>query len=116
MLMFKSEQEFVIRGIEYYIHRFCPRPAPVWPKKYFLYRSYVRWAADEAIDYVLVHKYISPMIALEEFLKKLDNFSCSGKDVDVRYIFSIAYDTVQDIIDFISYVYCGGINCFLKGV
>lgn len=108
--MISQGQAFVIRGVRSYIRRYCSKPAPIWPKREFINKAYIRWTADEMIDYLLNHGFHHPMYALEEFLKKMDQYSCVGKDVDNRYIFSIAYDAAQDIIDYVSYVYCGGMD------
>jgi hypothetical protein len=103
--MLSREQEFVIRGIRSYIRRYFPKPAPIWPKREFFCRAYERWTADELIEYIVNHVDYSPIYAMKECLKKFDDFACAGsKDIDHRYIFSIAYDTAQDIIDYVSYL------------
>ncbi len=59
--------------------------------------SYSRWAADEIIHELEMNKDIPPLIILEEFRNKMDDYAC--ENLRNSFIFSEAYDVVTIIID-----------------
>lgn len=59
--------------------------------------SYSIWATGELLRYVLKRRTIPPIDAIEEFISKMDGYSClNGKS---SYIFSVAHDVAEDILD-----------------
>lgn len=74
-------------------------------KKYiYLNHCYVLWAFDEIEQYLMVHEKTpvgtDAFAILEEFANKMDLFACQAKTDDARFIFSTAYDVVEDFISF----------------
>lgn len=68
-----------------------------WKASRFSQLSYSRWAANEVLIYVTKRKNISPIIAVEEFIAKVDKYSCMN--AKHSYPFSIAHDIATDILD-----------------
>lgn len=69
----------------------------------FDFLSYKRWALFELRDYIITnldsrmnHKELT-----EKFRKILDHYACIAKNEDAKIMFSVAYDTVTDILDMI---------------
>lgn len=89
----------VISVIEEYMFDLF-EPGRNWPKYEFRKRSYGRWAAEEILKSVQLHRDISPIQVVEEFVRRTDNFS--GIEHDERndsFIFSVAHDVATDILD-----------------
>lgn len=89
-----------IRAIESYI-RDLGEPQMHWKKSRRDQRIYSRWAANELLGYVIFHKEISPLQAVEDFMRKMDSFACLNQKNS--FIFSVAYDTAADILDLLIY-------------
>lgn len=68
-----------------------------WRMSRFEQCSYSRWAANEVLKYVRSHRDISPIMAIEEFIAKMDYFSCLNPNSS--YSFSVAHDIAEDILD-----------------
>lgn len=62
--------------------------------------SYKRWTVFELRDFAMRQPYeMRPVDIVEKFRKMADNFACSNKAEDIKFIFSVAYDTATDILD-----------------
>lgn len=59
----------------------------------FKQRSYSRWTADEILKSLYDNHFIPPLVVVEKFRDKMKHYS------QFNIIFSIAYDTAQDIIE-----------------
>lgn len=72
-------------------------------KTTFDFLSYKRWALFELRDYIIANldSKLAPTELTEKFRKQLDNFACRARSDDGKIMFSIAYDTVTDILDMI---------------
>lgn len=72
-------------------------------KTTFDFLSYKRWALFELRDYIIANldSRMSPSELTEKFRKLLDHYACLAKNDDAKIMFSIAYDTVTDILDMI---------------
>ena len=83
----------VIRG---YISR-LNNPTRNWRNSNFKQISYSKWAAKEVLKYVKEHDSIPVTIAIEEFIRKMDKYSCMNSNTS--YMFSVAHDIAVDILD-----------------
>lgn len=63
----------------------------------FAQESYSRWAAKELIACLEKNPTTPPLLVIEEFRDKMDRYACQNKDSS--YIFSVAYDMAEYIID-----------------
>lgn len=70
-------------------------------KEYFYYETYLRWSIDEVKKYLDDHRGKDPIDILEEFKHKMNTFACESKTETSNFIFSVAYDLVTDVIDYI---------------
>lgn len=68
-----------------------------WTKDERRQASYSKWAAEEAIRKMRDNPKTPPLIILEDFKEELDEYSC--KNTYTSFIFSVAKDTIQWIID-----------------
>lgn len=62
--------------------------------------SYTDWAAKEVLLYIHKRQDITPLEAIEEFIVLMDEYSCV--DPETSFIFSVAHDVAENIIDYIS--------------
>lgn len=68
-----------------------------------MYHSYSVWAAREILRYVGARYDTPPLISLDDFIEKMDDWSCrNGKQ---SYMFSVAHDIAQDIYDYLTTQY-----------
>jgi hypothetical protein len=63
-------------------------------------RSLSRWAVDEILIELKKNDGQSPMDILERLRKKWDDIACSKKG-EVGRAYSVAYDTITDVIDYL---------------
>ena len=66
-------------------------------KEYFKQYSYSKWAAGELITAILDHPDTPPLFTIEDFIHKMNKFSCVYGHED--NMFSVAYDVGYDIYD-----------------
>ena len=66
-------------------------------KKFFLARSYARWAIKELIKILSSNEKISPLSVVEKFRHQMDTYACRKKITSC--IFSTAYDVADDILN-----------------
>lgn len=77
-----------------------------YPKRYygrksieFDYESYRRSALLE-IKMALIREYKKdPILVVEEFRSKVDNFACKTKNGTANFMFSTYYDIATDVLD-----------------
>lgn len=67
-------------------------------KQYFKQESYSRWAAYELIVR-LKDRSKPPTMIVEDFIRTMDSYSCVSQDSS--FIFSVAKDTAEYILDLI---------------
>lgn len=65
--------------------------------EYFRQQSYTRWALQEILRRLETDRVTPPLIVIEEFADEMDRYSCCNPYTS--YIFSVAKDTAQWIID-----------------
>ncbi len=63
----------------------------------FAQRSYSNWAAKELLRYIESRKSYPPLLALEDFKDRMDKYSCLNPNTS--YIFSVAYDMAEYVIN-----------------
>lgn len=73
------------------------KPTHNWRTSKFEQTSYSKWAAKEVLKYVNEHDTMPPVMAIEEFIRKMDKYSCLNKHTS--YMFSVAHDIAEDILD-----------------
>lgn len=88
-----NEQAIVI--IKNYMKR-LNRPNRSKKILHFEQLSYSRWAANELLNCVMEQNSKSPVRIIEEFISKMDTYSCMN---GASFIFSVAHDTAEDILD-----------------
>lgn len=68
-------------------------------KRYFAFESYERWAIKEVNRLFSIHPEVSPIVLVEDFRAKMDEFACRAKTGNASIMFSVAYDTATDILN-----------------
>lgn len=89
-----NEQAILI--VKNYIKR-LKRPNSSKKILYFEQLSYSRWAADEILRCFMNQNTRSPVDIIEEFISKMDMYSCVNGNAS--FMFSVAHDTAEDILD-----------------
>lgn len=73
-------------------------PRNHYQRSQFKQSSYSIWAANEVLNYIREHESIRPTsIVIEDFIRKMDEYSC--KNSINSFIFSVAHDIAEDILD-----------------
>lgn len=62
-----------------------------------LQESYSKWAAREILVRLIKEKETPPLVVIEQFRDKMDEYSC--RNLNTSYMFSVAKDTAEWIID-----------------
>lgn len=71
-----------------------------WRDDDFLQDSYTKWSCKEIIKQLKSNPDRPPLQTLEDFLTKMDKYSAElSRSDQSSYMFSVAYDTTQWIID-----------------
>lgn len=91
------DRNYILSVIQEYAGERLKEPRYRLPKGYFEQRSYQKWAVDEMIRSVEGESLILPLAAVEQFARKMDQFS-RGKKKE-RMMFSIAHDVAKDILE-----------------
>lgn len=68
-----------------------------WRRYTFAQVSYSRWAASTLIKELESHPKDPPLLVVEKFRDKMNEYSLLNRNTS--YIFSVAYDVAQDIVD-----------------
>lgn len=72
-------------------------PRNHYQRSQFKQSSYSIWAANEVLKYIKDHSSLPPVIAIEDFIYKMDIYSCTNPNNS--FIFSVAHDIAEDILD-----------------
>jgi hypothetical protein len=67
-----------------------------WTSAYFAQRSYAKTAARDILE-LLENSSEPPLVVIETYRDKMDEYACLN-EVN-SFIFSVAYDTAENIID-----------------
>lgn len=65
----------------------------------FEQQSYARSAMDEICFYLMEHENENPITAVENFRRMVDCFACETKNENSKFMFSVYYDVVSDVLD-----------------
>ncbi len=68
-----------------------------WKKTDFKQLSYSKWAAEEILRDIEREKSTPPLVVIENFIRKMDEYSCMNEKAS--FIFSAAHDTAEHILD-----------------
>ena len=71
----------------------------LWQTDEYKQEVYSLWAARELLNELRKNKGKPPLIAMEDFRDKMDQYSCMNPATS--FIFSVAKDTVEMFIDMI---------------
>ncbi len=86
----------VIRIVQEYLDESLTKIS-FWQGYSLAQSSYSRWAATELLKILQDKENIPPLIILEDFKSQMDNYACMNRASS--YIFSVAYDMAECIID-----------------
>jgi len=89
--------DIAISKIMKYIDEYCFEPGAKWLDEYFAQRSYSNWAAYEILELIMDHPFDSPSLLIDDFILKMELYSCIGNVFERKIIFSIAKDTAEHI-------------------
>ena len=88
----------VVNIIEVYIKTFLDRTANTYDEL-FAYNSYSKFAARNMISILKNHQEVSPLILMEEYRDKLEDYS--KLNTNSNYIFETEKRTIEDIIRYL---------------
>lgn len=88
--------ESAIQTVKEYIADLKP-PKYRLKRSFFEQKTYSIWAAKEVLQYLWSHPDTPPIIAIEEFIEKMDKYSLKNRESS--FIFSVAHDIAEDILD-----------------
>lgn len=71
--------------------------AYLWQKPSFKQNSYAKWAANELLECIRNRPTTSVIVTIEDFIRRMDRYSCMN--LKNSYMFSVAHDTAEDILD-----------------
>lgn len=94
--------EVAIYKIMGYIENALFEPRYRWSESVFKERSYSRWAAFEILERIMDRPFTPPDLIIDEFIIKMEYFSCFHEDTEASRMFIIARDAAQDILEIIS--------------
>lgn len=89
--------DYILSVIREYADECLKEPRYRLPRGCFEQRSYQKWAVDEILKSIERSKFIPPIMVVENFIRKMDDFSCRNKKTS--FIFSVAHDMAEDILD-----------------
>ena len=72
-------------------------PGSKWPRGRFEQQSYSRWAINELIFYIYKSEPMPTIQAVEEFIRKMDDYSCRSQHTS--FAFSVAHDIAVSVLD-----------------
>ena len=90
--------DLAIEIIQKYISDFENRKH-YWSKPMFKQNSYAKWSAEELLERVQNRKNVPAIYVIEDFIRLMDRYACMNPHNS--YMFSVAHDTAEDILDFI---------------
>lgn len=91
------DNNYILSVIQKYADEYLKEPKCGLPRSCFEQRSYQMWAVDEILKSIGESKSVSPIAVVEDFVRKMDKFSCSNRKNSV--IFSVAHDVAINILD-----------------
>ena len=92
-----NNKEKILREIERKRKRCYKIPTWGMPKTYFEQVSVHNWAVDEIIKEIKESDFTPPMMIVEDFIKRMEDYSCENSKNS--RVFSIAKDAGEWILD-----------------
>lgn len=89
--------DYILSVIQGYADKCLREPQRWLPREYFEQRSYQKWAVNEILKSIKDSEVIPPVMVVENFIRKMDDFSCKNQKTSI--IFSTAHDIAEDILD-----------------
>ena len=83
--------------IEEYIYELQAKIIPHWDKERFKQQAYSVFTADEILRLLHEDEDRSPLVIIEDYANKMDNYACRGGKMS--FLFSVAYDVAINILD-----------------
>lgn len=96
--MYIKTTDTVVNIIEVYIKTFLDRTTNTYDEL-FAYNSYSKFAARNMISILKNHQEVSPLILMEEYRDKLEDYS--KLNTNSNYIFETEKRTIEDIIRYL---------------
>lgn len=93
-----TNRNYILSAIREYADELI-EPQCLFPRDLFAQRSYQQWAVDEILKSIKESKSIPTITVLEDFIRKMDDFSCRGGEGGL--IFSVAYDVATEILNIV---------------
>ncbi len=87
----------VLSVIQEYADECLKGPSWRMSKARFKQVSYSRWAIDEIVKSIEASRSVPPVVVVEKFIRKMDDFSCRNDKTSI--IFSVAHDMAENILD-----------------
>lgn len=82
------------------LRKFLKNNLYYWKKDSFIQMCYQIWAGKEIIHYLRIHPELSLLEGVERFRKMMDDCCCRA-NMETKMCFSVAYDVVTDVLDFL---------------
>lgn len=95
----KTLREETIELIQNDLQNLENNPAPYWKESEMEYQSYTKSALNDILTLLNTDSSVLPLDAVMEYRKKMDDFACLSKSPDSSFIFSLAYDVAEYVID-----------------
>lgn len=89
--------DHILSAIREYVDECMREPKWRMSKEWFRQVSYSRWAVGEIMKSIEESRFTPPIMVVEDFIRKMDDFSCRNKKTSI--IFSVAHDMAENILD-----------------
>lgn len=89
--------EMAIQIVTEYISRLERQPMGYWRSSEFAQLSYSKSAAREVLRLLQHNKELPPLVVIEEYRDKMNDYSCLNSVWSIMY--SVAADTASSIVD-----------------
>lgn len=76
-----------------------PEPSAKWPSMEFDRIAYTIWATDELLVYVLANMNVNVWTAVTQWRQQMLGYSCIADYTDANFMFEIAYEVGDDILE-----------------
>lgn len=89
--------DYILSVIRECADEYLKEPGWRMSKEWFKQVSYSRWAVGEILKSIEESRFTPPIMVVEDFIRKMDDFSCRNKKTSI--IFSVAHDMAENILD-----------------
>ena len=96
----KTVNREIIELIQKDLYRMEKNRVPYWKRSEFEYYTYTKSTLEDIIELLEEDKTTSPFEIVCEYRSKMDRFACNDNiNPDNRFMFSLAYDVAEYVID-----------------